>query len=132
MSAALRSRARSSGVVVTRARGWDALAARINSPRSLSISFRFCCGGRCGTRSVEPVPEARSRTVSAGNAAQAAPTVARTLVLRAQIVRFAQGKPVRGKAAHFVATSIAPAKSTAESRQLGKCAAAARAAEEIF
>jgi|HubBroStandDraft_6_1064221.scaffolds.fasta_scaffold179773_2 hypothetical protein len=41
-------------------------------------------------------------------------------------------REARAVKAHFVAASIAPAKSMAESRQVGRCTAAARAAEAIF
>ena len=79
-------------------------------------------------RSVKPAPQARSTIVSAGNAANAAATA----VVHARNREVRAVKASRQKTAHFVAASIAPAKSAAESRQVGRWTAAARAAEDIF
>ena len=90
MSAALRSRTRSIDVVVILARGWDALAASTNRPRSLSISFQFCCGGRCHAE--RKIEDRERRQCGSGRA-----NGARELWCYVRrFVRFAQGKLVCG------------------------------------
>ena len=110
-SAALRSRTTSIGVVVTPGAGWNTSAARTNRSRSLSTSFPFCSGGRCGARGAEHRAGAageiddphRGKPLERGR-----DIVEYGWITRAQIVGLAQREPVGGEAAH-ASRSRAPA-----------------------